>query len=172
MAAIESGPSVGMTSDDAPYASPAPASPAFAVPAPEHEVAPDVEPQRTRAPRPWVTMLALLPALTVVSLWLHSARYSASYTWHPEPYLSRSIASTAGVIRLAEVTAPGWDAMTVLVERQFPFVQYRYVQSADGRTRTKVLAISYVAPLLLSVIPAALVARRRRDAEQGEDEAN
>ena len=171
MAAIESGPSVGMTSDDVPHASPVPAPPAVAVPASEHAVAPGDGPRRTGPPRPWVTMLALLPALTVFSLWLHSARYSASYTWHPEPHLSRSIASTAGVIRLAEVTAPSWDAMTVMVEREFPFVQYRYVQSADGRTRTKILAISYMAPLILSVIPAALVARRRRDAEAGDDEA-
>lgn len=62
--------------------------------------------------------------------------------------------------------------MAVMVERKFPLVHYRYVRSQDGRTKTEVLAISYVAPLILSVIPAALVARRRKEVEPDEADAS
>ena len=129
----------------------------------------DVRRGEARGPRPGATMLALLPAVCVLSMWLHSARYSASYTWHPGPERSRTIASTSGVIRLAELRIPAdlmaWGEPGPTVERKFPLVEYRYLESRDRRTSTEVLTVSYWVPLILSIIPAALAARRRRPAE-------
>ena len=119
-------------------------------------------------PRQWVMILALMPALAVFGLWLHSARYGLSYTWHPESGVSRSIASTNGVIRLSENTNPGYGPLESRTQRQFLGVSYQLLESQDRRMKIEVLVIPYWAPLILAAIPAALVTRRRRSFDDDE----
>ena len=130
-----------------------------------------VPPTSRPEPRQWVMTLALMPALAVFGLWLHSARYGASYTWHPERGVSRSIASTNGMIRLNQHTNPGFDPMEFRVQRRFLGITYQLLESDDRRMRIETLVIPYWVPLLVAAIPAALVTRRRRSFDEavGED---
>jgi hypothetical protein len=159
MAAIDSGPVTGVASQ---HAGGAAAVPTSSVPTADRV---DRRPAR-REPRPWETLLALMPAMLVFGLWVHSARYPSSYTWHPEPHVSRTIASTNGVIRLAQNINPGYDTMEMKVQRGFLGFTYHYLEADDGRMKIESLVIPYWAPLVLSAIPAALVARRRRAFEE------